>query len=40
MLECMYIDINFYPNVMNNVMNNLMFITTNNYNLWIITNTN
>ncbi len=35
MIDCMYIDINFCPNV----MNNLMFIITNNY-LWIITITN
>ena len=35
-LDCMSSDINFCTNI----MNNLMFIITNNYNLWIITNTN
>ena len=36
MLDYMSSDINFCTNA----MNNLMFIITNNYNLWIITNTN
>ncbi len=35
-LDCMPSDINFCPNT----VDNLMFITINYYNLWIITNTN